>query len=101
MIKEPIHVSVEEFTSNVGSFLKQVMQAGETVVVETDSGERAEVRPVPTGRRASFRRRHPPGPADLAAFLEAAGSWSDIDDTDFLRKVYESRDLPPRPLPEL
>src|SRR5690242_19908980 len=100
MTRAPIHVSAEEFASNVDSFLDRVLETGETVVVETDSGARAEVRPLPTKQRVPFTRRHPPGPADLAAFLAAAGSWSDIDDTEFLRKVYESRDLPPRPLPE-
>ena len=101
MTRAPIHVSAEEFASNVDSFLSRVLETGETVVVEADTGAQAEVRPVSTRQRVSVARRRTPGPADLAAFLSAAGSWSDVDDAEFLRKVYESRDLPPRPLPEL
>ncbi len=87
MTRAPIYVSAEEFASNVDSFLNRVIQSGETVVVETDSGARAEVRPVPTRHRVPYTRRRIPTPADLAAFLAASGSWSDIDDTAFLRKV--------------
>jgi len=89
---DTIHVSVEEFVGDAAGFLAQVMETQQTVVVESATGEQVEVRPAP--RRART-------PEDYAAFLSAFGSWSDVDTDEFMRKVYESRDLPPRPRVEL
>ena len=97
---DTIHVSVEEFVGNAGGFLEQVLQTQQTVVVENATGEQIEVRPARTVPRR-VRRRRARTPEDHAAFLSAAGSWSDVDTDEFMRKVYESRDLPPRPRVEL
>ena len=91
---DTLHVSVEEFVGDAAGFLAQVLQTQQTVVVENATGEQIEVRPAPSGER-SFSA------ADREAFLSSLGSWSDIDTDEFMRKVYESRDLPPRPRVEL
>jgi|SRR5579859_2071468 len=99
MASEVIHVTVDEFANDLERFLERVIHGRETVVVENGEGERAEIRPAPAAKRRASEWR--PSAAELEALSAAAGSWSDFDDEDFLRKVYESRDLPPRPRVEL
>ncbi len=89
---DSIHVSVEEFVGDAAGFLAQVLQTQQIVVVENAAGEQVEARPA--RRRARTQEDH-------AAFLSAAGSWSDVDTDEFMPKVYESRDLPPCPRVEL
>ena len=100
MQRDPIHVTFEEFAGNLGQFFDRVAQGQETVVVEGAAGAQVEVRPAHAKLRRLPRRRTRT-PADYEAFLAAAGSWADVDEDEFLRKVYESRDLPPRPRVEL
>ncbi|MDQ2810103.1 MAG: hypothetical protein M3Z04_24765 [Chloroflexota bacterium] len=93
---DTIHVSVEEFVGDAAGFLAQVLQTQQTVVVENAIGEQVEVRPAHPTHRRRVRT-----PEDHEAFLSAMGSWCDVDTDEFMRKVYESRDLPPRPQVEL
>ena len=99
MAGETIHVSLADFASDLDGFFTRIVQDGETVVVENETGERVEVRPARNGRRRPRRRR--PGGEEFAALHAAAGTWADVDDEELPRKIYESRDLPPRPPVEL
>src|SRR3954471_22701927 len=100
MVKEAVHVTLDEFAKDLEGFVERIAQDRETVVVESETGAQVEVRPART-RRRSPRLRGPRSAEDLEAFLSAAGSWSDVDDEDLLSKIYESRNLPPRPPVEL
>ena len=100
MAEQVIHVSITEFAGDVVGYLERVLRAGETVVVENGDGLAAEV------RLAAPRvpRGHPdwtPTAEEIAIMRSAAGRWSDEDAEDTLRRIRESRSLPPRPPVEL
>ena len=99
MAGETTHVSLADFASDLDGFFTRIVQGQETVIVENETGERVEVRPARKGTRRSGKPR--PDANAFTALRAAAGTWADVDDEELLRKIYESRDLPPRPLVEL
>ena len=99
MTTETIHVTLDEFARDLPGFFERVAHDRETVVVENPTGEQVEVRPARNGRPRRGLRT--PSAEDLEAFYSSFGGWADVDVDALLRKVYESRDLPPRPRVEL
>ncbi|MGA7730811.1 MAG: hypothetical protein WCD37_06020 [Chloroflexia bacterium] len=92
-------VPFDEFSSNVKTFFERVLRDHETVVVE-DAGNAVLLTPV---RKAKRRRAGSAGrtKADRAAFLSSFGGWSDVDDEEFVERVYEGRSAPSRSPVEL
>jgi len=96
-MKDASAIPFEEFSNRLEDFFERVVREQEPVVIENGEGERAVLMPVKKARRRKRERTK----EDYEAFLSAAGSWSDVDIDEFLRKVYESRSIPPRPRVEL
>lgn len=97
MTKELRHISFEEFSDNLTDIFEQVIHEQETVVIESESGELVEVKPITPARKQSQGKSE----ADRQAFLASAGSWADFDIETFLKDNEASRTLSTRPPVEL
>ena len=92
-------VPLEEFSGNVRTYFERVLRDHETVLVEdagkavmlTEAGKSRLRRGGSAGKRKS----------DIEAFLSSFGGWSDVDDEEFVARVYEGRSAPSRPPVEL
>ena len=91
-------VPFEEFSRNVKTIFERVLRDDETVLVE-DAGNGVLLTPVHKAKR----RRGSAGitKSDREAFLSSFGGWSDVDDEEFVARVYEGRNAPSRPPVEL
>jgi hypothetical protein len=100
LARETRSIPFEEFINDVASFFERVVRGRETVVVETETGEAAVLKPAPArDRRATKRKRTA---ADREAFLSSLGGWKDLVDTDkLIENIYESRSISTRPPIEL
>jgi hypothetical protein len=96
MTEERRRISFAEFSENLAPILEWVIHEHEPVLVESETGELVEVKPVTPAK--SHRRTVTQ--EDDEAFLSAAGGWSDVDIDTFLKDIYESR-LSSRPPAEL
>ena len=97
MAKELKSIPFEEFSNNLADILRRVVREDESVVVETEEGERAILKPA-RPRKAPGRKKTK---ADYEAFRSAAGGWKDFDADKFIEDIYESRRHPTRPPVEL
>ncbi len=88
-------IPYDEFASHLADFFERVTRDNETILVEREDGEAVVLKPVETGEPGKRKRTK----EEHEAFLASAGGWSDVD--AFLEKIYESRNMPPRPLIEL
>ncbi|NJN80875.1 MAG: hypothetical protein HC802_00305 [Caldilineaceae bacterium] len=86
MTIEPNRIPFAEFSENLAELFARVLDTGEALVVETDSGETVTV------SSATPAIPQPKTEADYAAFRSAAGSWADVDVEAFLADIYESRE---------
>jgi Antitoxin Phd_YefM, type II toxin-antitoxin system len=93
-------IPFDEFSKNLKAIFSRVVNDHEPVAIRGGDGEVAILMPVdhPKKPRRPVRAK---SEADYLAFLSSAGGWADVDTDSFLRDVYQSRDLPPRPAPEL
>ena len=95
-----VHVPFEVFSNDLNGFFERVIRDHETIVVEKEAREGivdgVVMKPVRlvAGRKGGRRKRTA---ADYEAFLSAFGGWSDVDVDDFLKRIYESRNMPSRP----
>jgi hypothetical protein len=87
MTEELKRISFEEFSTNLTEVIERVIHEHESVLVESESGELVEVKPVSPAksRKREFTKE------DDEAFLSAAGGWKDVDIDRFLKDIYESR----------
>jgi hypothetical protein len=78
--------------------LERVIREHEAVVLETETGDRAILKPA----RSRKRREHKVTEANYEAFLASAGGWKDLVDTEKLKEdIYASRSISSRPPVEL
>ena len=97
MATEVRRISIEALASNVEDTVKAVIRDRAAVVVETEEGELAIIKPM-----ATRQQRPEVTEEDYQIFLSSAGSWKDIVDAEALKEgLAASRRLPARPLPDL
>ena len=104
MARETRPVPFEEFSNNIANFFERVVHGHEIVLVEKEKGEIVEMKLTKPAKLASRSKRGSSGKrteADHEAFLSSFGGWSDVDDEAFIKRVYESRNMPSRPPVEL
>jgi antitoxin (DNA-binding transcriptional repressor) of toxin-antitoxin stability system len=90
-------ISFDEFARNLAQIVERVISEGESVVIETGTGERVALKPAV---RAKPRRRKKTKEDD-EALLSAAGGWADVDADALIKQIYASRTITTRPLVEL
>ncbi len=93
MSKEADPISVDEFANNFPALISRVIREKRAVVVETDEGQRAILKPLPPAKAKRPKSRR----ANFEAFRSAAGGWKDVDTDSLLKEIYRNRDLPSRP----
>ena len=96
MAEEHIVIPLDEFADNLSSIFHRVLRDRRVFWVEGEFGEFVEVKAAP-GHRSARRKRT----ADVQSFIDAAGSWSDVDADAFVHAVYEQRAQSYRPSVEL
>lgn len=90
MAIEPKRITLNEFSGNLVRIIESVLASGEEILVESEDGRLVSVNPVAPAMSRKSRK-------DIAAFLSAAGSWSDVDTEKLKEEVYHSRDISSRP----
>jgi hypothetical protein len=73
---------------------EEVRRAGEPRVLRKDGEELVMVVPLSTTSSVQFKK---PTEADVEAFRNAAGSWSDIDTDALIDRIYRAREEGTRP----
>ncbi len=101
MTREIRPIPFEEFSNNIAGFFERVIHGHETVMVEKDEGEIVMMKPAKLASRSTRRSSRKRTEADREAFLSSFGGWSDVDDEAFIKRIYESRNMPSRPPVEL
>ncbi len=92
-----IRIPFDEFSKNVEDVFDRVLHDNETVEVERQEGEVIVLQPAEMNAKHSKDRTA----EDHEAFLSSFGGWSDVDVDTFLKNIYESRRMLPRPPVEL
>jgi hypothetical protein len=83
-------VSFEEFSEHPRELFERVLH-GEEVIVRRGKGEAVALNLADATDGVEL------SPAQLAAFLSAAGGWADLDTETLKAQLRASRDMPPRP----
>jgi hypothetical protein len=97
MSKPLVRIPIGELVENPNRVLERVARERKSVVVEKQG--KLLVMLTPIYPRSTSRRKTPR--ADHRAFLDAAGSWKDMDTDKFIADVYTSRKHSARPAVEL
>lgn len=96
MVKEPAHISFEEFAADPVAVFERVTADNEPVVVERRDGTAAVLKPVARRRRA--RRGRVITDEDWEATLATFGAWQEIVDAEKLKRdIAESQRISTRP----
>lgn len=90
MAIEPRRITLNEFSGDLTRIIEFALTSGEAILVENEDGGVVAVNPV-----ASVTARK--SDEDIAAFLSAAGRWSDVDTKKLKEDIYHSRDISSRP----
>jgi hypothetical protein len=94
--EERIVIPLAEFSNNLSNILRRILHEHRVFWVEGESGEFVEMKAAP-GQRRTRRKTS----ADLRAFMDAAGSWGDVNTDAFAHVLREQRDQSYRPLVDL
>jgi hypothetical protein len=89
MVKEMRRVDVTK-NAELLRLAQEVADTGDGVILQTEGTDLVTMLPAAT-RPTGIRRKR--SKADLEAFWASAGSWADVDVDEFLRNVYEGREL--------
>ena len=93
-MKEITRISLDELPANFARFFARVVRERKSIVVEEKGNALAVLKPA-RARRGGRRKKTA---ADYKAFLESAGGWKDLVDTEKLKRdIYESRSISSRP----
>ena len=85
---EPKRITLNELSDNLARIIDLVLASNERIVVEKEDGGVVSIVPEAVA---------PKSDADLAVFMSAAGSWSDMDSDRLIEEIYSSRNASSRP----